>query len=121
MTGLENLQSPAPPRRSVRLQNTTAEVPPAQVDLTRDPKVTNLVATPEPPVVATTTAPVPPKLPVVNPPVGPAPAGLKPPPKPAHHNARWYGIRKGRTPADTGVYNSLADVHLATSGVPGAV
>ena len=47
--------------------------------------------------------------------------GLKDPPPPPTLIPTWYGVWKGRTPADTGVYDSFQEVQQVTAGVLGAI
>ena len=47
--------------------------------------------------------------------------GLKDPPPPLAVIPTWYGVQKGRTLANTGVYNSFQEVQQVTAGMPGAI
>ena len=46
--------------------------------------------------------------------------GLKAPPRQAEVIPTWYVVRKGRSPADVGLYDSFQEVQQATAGVPDA-
>ena len=121
VTGAENLQSPAPPRRSQRLRETTTEKAPTQAELAPDPNADNPKGAAKQPATGAARARAPPKPPAGNPPAGAPVAGPKPPPGPDPNSGNWCGIQKGRTPGDIGVYNSFEEVQAATWGVEGAI